>query len=184
MAKVNVGLRKMIEEGRIPSDRYTFEIKKIDVRKGWEIARCVVVEAKDDEILGRSAGLFLLNSDQGNSIGLQQLMTAMHWEEIPEDEDGERDTKTSLIGVKFEGDISYDNGQMRLRPVIDEEDWEWQRDLLGESETTSNDEEEEETEEEEEEEEEEEKPRSKTKGSSSKKTAPPPPPPKKKKSKR
>lgn len=154
MAKVKAGLKKMIEDGRIPADRYQLEIKGVAVRKGWEIARCSIVEAEDDELLGRSVSLFLLNEDQGNSIGLQQLMTCMHWEELPEDEEGEQDTQTSLIGVKFPAEVSYDGGQMRVRPVIEEEDYKWQRELLGDAKEEES-EDEPETEEDSEEEEEE-----------------------------
>lgn len=131
MAKIETGLKDIIESSRVPAARYTWEIRSVSVTKsGWEMARSVVVEAEDEEVLGRTANLLLLNEDQGQSIGLQQLMTHKHWTELPEDENGERDTRTSLIGVRFIGDLFYEDGKSRLRPVIEEDDWGWQNSLL------------------------------------------------------
>lgn len=144
MARVTAGLKKMIEDGRIPAARYGGEITSIQVRKGWEIARVKIVESEDEELLGRQVSFFLLNEDQGNSIGLQQLMTHLHWEDVPEDEEGEQDTKTSLIGVKFKFDLFYEGSQQRVRPVLEEEDYAWQRELMGGGESDEEEEEEEE----------------------------------------
>jgi len=158
VAKIAKGLKALQEEGRVPPGDYTGEIKNVDITKnGWEFANVQIVEAEDDEILGRKVRLFLLNEEQGISIGLQQLMIQQHWDEVPEDEEGERDTRTSLVGVKFPFVLTYEGAQARVKPALTDEDYEWQRNLMDGSQ--------------EEEEEEEERPKKKVASGSKKKTS-------------
>jgi hypothetical protein len=135
MVEVNKGLKEMVEEDRIPEGDYDLEVTQHILSgsgKGpWIILRAKIAGADDDELIGRAAGGFpLLNIETGQRIGLTRLMLNQHWTELPENEDGERNTE-DLVGLRFLGRVTHDDsGRVNCDPIVASEDYSWQEKVM------------------------------------------------------
>jgi len=133
MYDLNKGLKDTLEENMIPNDTYTWEITEIGKAndRGNVSAKCKIVEADDDELLGRSQRMVVFNEDTGPTISGQQVLIQNRLTHWPEDEDGERTVK-AIVGLKFFGKLApgKDPGRSFLNPVMEQEDYEWRDKLL------------------------------------------------------
>lgn len=132
MARVTQGIKEMAEADLIPEESYMMRVLSVDEvgDKGWEVARCGFDNPSDKGLVGRRVDYFL--GREGNWRGLQRLLQAAQLTELPEDENGDQDTQTSLVGVVFPASITHGerNGmpENRLSPNID---YDWLASVMG-----------------------------------------------------
>ncbi len=127
MAKVEDKVRDLQKAQLIPEREYDFEVRRVRVTdSGHEYADLGFVSPPDKEIAGRRVSYWLGNSATLDWRGLTDLLMSAQLTELPLDENGEKDTETSLPGVAFSGRLAHVETKrgpdVRVYPNIDY-DW-------------------------------------------------------------
>ena len=112
--KITDGIKEMDKSNMIPEARYMWEVdevKEIESKKDgkkYELAECKMLDAPEEALKGRTISFFIVNVAQSDVTGLSTLLKAAKLLGVPEDENGNQDTMTSLKGVQFPGDIVHE----------------------------------------------------------------------------
>lgn len=117
MAKVKEGIRKLMESDLIPDKDYEGQVMRVRDAGTWEVADVSIVDA-EPELIGRRLSYFLGEPSTNSWRGLTELLKAAKLEEVPKDENGDQDTKTSLVGVKFPMRVRRRDGKRGPENVV------------------------------------------------------------------
>ena len=118
MAKVTDGVKTLMESDLIPDATYRLRVNKVRPAGSWEVADLGFVNPEDPELVGRRLSYFLGEPSTNNWRGLTDLLKAAKLLEVPKDENGDQDTKTSLIGIEFPARVTRRDGKRGPENVV------------------------------------------------------------------
>lgn len=126
MAKVTAGVKSLMESDLIPDAQYNLRVNRVRDAGSWEVADLGFVNPDDPELVGRRLSYFLGEPSTNNWRGLTDLLKSAQLLEVPKDENGDQDTKTSLVGIEFSARVTRRDGKRGpenvVYPTIDN-DW-------------------------------------------------------------
>jgi hypothetical protein len=132
--KIEKRVKGMMESNLVPEDDYDMVVNRVKDagESGWEVAVLGFKNPSDKELKTKTIDFFICNNQTGTTEGLRDLLLAAQLTELPEDENGEQDTKTSLPGVEFPARVTRGTGKRGptnwVNPIID---WDWVKENVG-----------------------------------------------------
>lgn len=118
MAEVTAGVKSLMEADLIPDASYNLRVNRVRDAGSWEAADLGFVNPSDPELVGRRLTYFLGEPSTKNWRGLTDLLKAAKLLEVPKDENGKQDTKTSLIGIEFPARVTRRDGKRGPENVV------------------------------------------------------------------
>jgi hypothetical protein len=84
------------------------------------------IPLKDRELKTRTVDYFICNNQMGTTDGLKDLLLSAKLTEMPKDDNGKQDTKTSLPGLTFPANITRGTGKRGPQNYVNPDiDWDW-----------------------------------------------------------